>query len=124
MARGQQSQPREPVASFFEGERQELRWRYAYRPEFVPLLMEYVGAQQGMHILEVGCGTGFLSRLLAQTLADVRVVGLEPNEKSLNLGHQLLERQKLTNVVLQHGAAYPMPFPDEAFDLVTSQTLL
>ena len=124
MARGQQSQPRKPVTDFFEGERLELTWRYAYRPEFVPLLMEYVGAQPGMHILEVGCGTGFLSRLLTQTLADVRVVGLEPGEKSLNLGRQLLERQKLTNVELQHGEAYPIPFPDEAFDLVTSQTLL
>ena len=124
MTRGQQPQPREPLTDFFEGERLELTWRYAYRPEFVPLLMAYVGAQPGMHILEVGCGTGFLSRLIAQTLAEVRIVGLDPNEKSLNLGRQLLEKDKLTNVELQHGTAYPIPFPDEAFDLVTSHTLL
>ena len=124
MTHGQQTQPREPVTDFFEGERQELTWRYAYRPEFVPLLMAYMGAQPGMHILEVGCGTGFLSRLLAQTLTDVRIVGLDPGEKALNLGRQLLERHHLTNVELQYGAAYPIPFPDNTFDLVTSQTLL
>ena len=124
MTRGHQPQVREPLTDFFEGERLELTWRYAYRPEFVPLLMDYVGAQPGMHILEVGCGTGFLSRLMAQTLAGVRIVGLDPNETSLNLGRQLLERHKLTNVELQPGAAYPIPFPDATFNLVTSQTLL
>ena len=62
--------------------------------------------------------------MFAQNLADVRIVGLDPGEKALNLGRQLLERHQLTNVELQYAAAYPIPFPDNTFDLVTSQTLL
>jgi ubiquinone/menaquinone biosynthesis C-methylase UbiE len=113
------------VTGFFEGERLELTWRYAYRPEFVPLLMDYLGARPGMRILDVGCGTGFLARLLAQTLNAVQVVGLDADEKMLDLAHQMLEGERLTGQVeLRQGDAYQLPFPDETFDLVTSQTLL
>ena len=114
-----------PVTGFFEGERLELTWRYAYRPEFVPLLMDYLGARSGMCILDVGCGTGFLARLLARTLNAVQVVGIDADEKMLDLAHQLLEREGLAGQVeLRQGDAYQLPFPDETFDLVTSQTLL
>ncbi len=114
-----------PVTGFFEGERLELTWRYAYRPEFVPLLMEYLGAQAGMRILEVGCGTGFLARLLARTLEDVQVTGVEVDGQMLDLACQMLAREGLADrVALRQGDAYRLPFPDETFDLVTSHTLL
>lgn len=114
-----------PVPGFFEGEHLELIWRYAYQPEFVPRLMEYLGARPGMRILEVGCGTGFLARLLARTLEDVQMVGLDADAKMLDLAHRMLEREGLAGQVgLHQGDAYQLPFPDETFDLVTSQTLL
>lgn len=118
-------QPPPPVTGFFEGERLELTWRYAYRPEFIPLLMDYLGARPGMSILDTGCGTGFLARLLARTLAGVQVVGLEVDEKMLALAHQMLEREGLTTQVeLREGDAYQIPYPDETFDLATSHSLL
>jgi len=114
-----------PVTSYFEGERLELSWRYAYRPEFVPLLMEYLGARPGMRIMDVGCGSGFLARLLARSLDDVQVVGLDVDEKMLGLARQMLEQEGLTDQVeLRKGNAYELPIPDGTFDLVTSQTLL
>ena len=114
-----------PVSDLFEGERLELTWRYAYRPEFVPLLMGYLGAQDGMSILDAGCGSGFLSRLLARTLSDVRVIGLDADEKMLALAGQMLAREGLNDrVTLREGDAYHLPFADETFDLVTSHTLL
>lgn len=103
----------------------ELTWRYAYQPEFVPLLMDYLGVRPGMRILDVGCGSGFLSRTLARTLDDVQVVGLDVDEKLLDLAHQMLGREGLIDrVELRQGNAYQIPYPDETFDLVTSQTLL
>ena len=35
-----------PVDGYFKGENLELTWRYAYRPEFVPLLLDYLGVQK------------------------------------------------------------------------------
>lgn len=119
-----------PVSGFFEGERLELAWRYAYRPEFVPLLLEYLGARPGTRILDVGCGSGFLSRLLARSLEGVQVVGLDADEKMLDLARQMLAREKrerkglAAQVDLRPGDAYQIPFPDDTFDLVTSQTVL
>lgn len=119
------SEPQTPIVGYFEGERLELIWRYAYRPEFVPLLIEYLGARPGTHILDAGCGTGFLSRLLAKALENVQVKGVDTDQKLLGLGHQMVEREKLSkNVKLSEGNAYQLPFPDETFDLVTSHTLL
>ena len=114
-----------PVSGYFEGERLELAWRYAYRPEFIPLLMNYLGANNGMSILDVGCGSGFLSRLLAKTLSDVQIIGLDADEKMLSLAEQMLARDGVSvQVTLQKGDAYHLPFADETFDLVTSHTLL
>lgn len=125
MTRNTQSQPPTPVTGYWEAESLELGWRHTYRPEFVPLLMDYLGAGPGMRILDVGCGTGFLARLLARTLDDVQVVGLDADEKMLDLARHMLEREGLTDrVELQQGDAYQLPFSDETFDLVTSQTLL
>ncbi len=120
-----QKYTRTPIRGYFAGERLELNWRYAYRPEFVPLLMNYLGAKNGMSILDAGCGSGFLSRLLAKTLSDVQIVGLDADEKMLSLAEQMLLRDGLREqVTLQKGDTYHLPFADETFDLVTSQTLL
>ena len=82
-------------AGYFQGERQEMALRYAYRPEFVPLLLDYLGARPGTHILEAGCGSGFLARLLARTLADVQLVALDTDGEMLNIARQLQAREKL-----------------------------
>ncbi len=125
MADKKSSGPQEAFSELFEGERLELIWRYAYRPEFQPLLISYLAATQGMKILESGCGTGFLSRLLVKNLEDVHITAVDLDEKLLELGREMANREKLSDKIkFQKGDAYKLPFPDESFDLVTSQTLL
>ncbi len=119
------TQPAESVSGYFEGEGLELAWRFAYRAEHILLLMEYLGAGSGMRILDVGCGTGFLSRLLAETYHDVQVVGVDLDRTLLEMGRELLKREQLSRrVELREADAYQLPFPSATFDLVTSHTLL
>lgn len=114
-----------PVEGYFEGERLELMWRYVYRPEFIPLLKTYIGVESGMNILDIGCGTGFFSRFLAKHVKNLRIVGLERDEKLIDIGQDMVAREGLINdVEIMKGDAYKLPFPDETFDMVTSQTLL
>ena len=123
--RTKSTQPPAPVTGYFEGERLELNWRDAYRPEFIPLLMAYLGVRPGMRILDAGCGTGFLARLLARALADVQIVGLDADHKMLVLAQQMLAREELAAQVELHlGDTYQLPYPAETFDLVTSHTVL
>ena len=110
---------------YFEGDWMELSSRYAYRPEYLPLLVDYLGVAPGMRVLEVGCGTGFLARLLARTLDGLQIIGLDADDHLLDLARPLIARDLVSlQVELCEGDAYHLPFSDETFDLVTSQTLL
>lgn len=112
-------------AGYWKGDRLELGLRYTYRPDFVPTLMDYLGARPGTHILEVGCGTGFLTRLIARTLNNVNIIGIDTDDEMLTLAEQLVARDGLSGrIVLGHGDVARLPFPDNSFDLVTSQRLL
>jgi ubiquinone/menaquinone biosynthesis C-methylase UbiE len=112
-------------AGYFQGKRQEIALRYTYRPEFVPLLLEYLGAKPGTRILETGCGSGFFSRLLARTLPDVQLLALDTDGEMLNIARQMKEREGLSgSIQLGYGDAFQLPFPDNSFDLVTSHRLL
>jgi len=112
-------------SGYFQGERMELGLRYAYRPELLPLLMNYLGAEPGMSILEVGCGSGYLSRLLTQTLPEVQVQGLDYDANLLSIAKEMQAQDDLKgNIYWSRGNAFHLPFPDERFDLVTSHRLL
>ena len=103
----------------------ELGLRYTYRPEYVPLLLDYLGARANSRILEVGCGSGFVSRLLAGNLEQVEVIGLDTDPETLELAGQMVERDGLEEkITLGQGEAGRLPFPDGTFDLVTSHRLL
>ncbi len=125
MGDGQENPLETATSGYFEGERLELLWRYAYRPEFVPLLMDYLGVQPQSQVLDIGCGTGFLSRLIARSVGGAQVTGLDTDSASLELGRELIVAENLgAQVKLISGSAYELPFPDEHFDTITSQTLL
>ena len=110
---------------YFKGASQEMELRYAYRPEFVPLLIQYLGVKPGMHILEAGCGSGFLSRLIVRTVADVKLVALDTDGEMLSVARRLQEQEGLHgHIQLGYGDAFHLPFPDDCFDHVTSQRLL
>ena len=119
--------PSTPVTDFFEGERLELMWRYAYRPEFIPLLLDYLGAQSGTSILDVGCGSGFLTRILAHNLDDAQIMGLDADKKMLDTARHMVERESPASaspIKFRQGNTYHLPFTNNTFDLVTSHTLL
>lgn len=125
MARESNGVPSAPAAGRWQGETLELGWQYAYRPEFIPLFHSYLGAAPGLQILEVGTGSSFLGRLLARSLESVTVAAVDADEKLLATARQQVEIDGLEDTVhLIGGNAYSLPFPDESFDLATSQTLL
>jgi len=119
------SQAETARSGFWTGKRLESGLRYAYRSEFLPLLLEYVGAKAGDRILEVGCGTGFLARLLAQAFPDAQVIGLDTDGALLEVADQLAASQALMNqLTFSQGDTLHLPFADNSFNLVTSHRLL
>ena len=68
------------------------------------------------HVLEVGCGTGVLTRVLASEPNVGAVVGVDVAPSLLSRARNLAE--DLTNVTFQEADARVLPFEDESFDVV------
>ncbi len=76
---------------------------------------------RGLHILEVGAGTGRDSAQLARLGARVQV--LDFADSSLRIVSELKSSEKLDNLTLVRGDAFNAPFPDGTFDIVFHQGL-
>ena len=74
------------------------------------------------HVLEVGCGTGVLTRVLAREPNVGAVVGVEVAPSLLSRASDLAE--DLTNVTFQEADARVLPFEDESFDVVVFDSTL
>jgi 2-polyprenyl-6-hydroxyphenyl methylase/3-demethylubiquinone-9 3-methyltransferase len=70
-------------------------------------------------VLDIGCGAGFFSNVLAKN--DHRVTGIDLSEKSLETARKYDETKKVTYL---QGNAYSLPFPDASFDAVCALDIL
>jgi len=76
--------------------------------------LERGGLRPGMHVLDVGTGTGLLAREIAHALGSAGlVVGLDPSWQMMHAGR----RQAIIPFV--QGVGERLPFPDTHFDFVT-----
>lgn len=97
----------------------------AYEAQFVPvlfdqwsrLLVDAAGISAGQAALDVACGTGVVTREVADRLAGTgTVVGVDLNEAMLAVARRLRP-----DLDWRQGDAARLPFPDETFDVVLCQ---
>ena len=69
-------------------------------------------------LLDLGCGSGIYSRSLAQKLNRGTMVGLDLSVPMLNYASSRARSEGLENLLLIHGNALDLPFPDNEFDAV------
>jgi SAM-dependent methyltransferase len=91
----------------------------AYFGAFAEGLTRLVPPWPGERALDVACGTGVVTRLLAERVGPGgHIVGLDLDAGMLTVARRLLDAP---NVAWQEASALAMPFADGAFDLVTCQ---
>jgi len=106
--------------------RLELRARaedeVAVRDEYVRLL----GVAPGERVLDVGCGSGAVTRTLAQRVAPGGcAVGVDMSPALLKVARELADEAGLGELVeLKEGDCRALPFPDGSFDAVLAATTL
>jgi len=85
------------------------------------LLIEKIGAVEGLRILDVGCGDGVLATRLASLGAGM--TGLDANKVMLDAAR---ERTRQAGVLLElvQGDAEHLPFDDRSFDVIVSVAAL
>lgn len=84
-------------------------------------LARLAGVQAGHHILDLGCGVGGPSRLLAAEFG-CRVTGIDLMEEFVELATQLTQKLGLEErVVFRQGNMLSLPFSLASFDVAWSQ---
>lgn len=116
-----------PTANHEEQLRQEFnRWAEAGRgdgmeqdhlPIVLPMLA-MMNVQQNAAILDVGCGTGWLCRLLAQGVPQGRVLGLDVSDEMIRQAQAL--SVDMSNLTFTIGGTDPMPCEDNLFTRAVS----
>ncbi len=80
-------------------------------------LMALSGAQEGDRILDVGCGTGYLTRRAAHAVGPTgRVVGVDPSAPVIEYARRVSPRHCDFHVA----GGEAVPEPDASFDVVVS----
>jgi ubiquinone/menaquinone biosynthesis C-methylase UbiE len=75
-------------------------------------------------VLDVGCGSGSMSRLIARSFPQAEVVGVDVREQYLDFARARAREEGIRNLRFQSGDVFALPFPDASFDLVWSKYLL
>jgi ubiquinone/menaquinone biosynthesis C-methylase UbiE len=106
----------DPAAARYDAWYRTPRGAWIGEREF-DLLHHALSPRSGETLLDVGCGTGYFTRLFAQR-TDVQVVGLDPN-----LDWLVFARDAGTPECVA-GRAERLPFRDASFDLAIAVTSL
>lgn len=85
--------------------------------QWAPRLADAAQVKPGQRVLDVACGTGILAREFAQRVGrGGYVAGLDPNPGMLAVAKEIAPE-----VDWWQGTAEEIPFPDQSFDVVSSQ---
>jgi ubiquinone/menaquinone biosynthesis C-methylase UbiE len=82
-----------------------------------PAAFKIIGDVRGKHVLDLSCGEGYNTRLLAR--GGAKVVGVDFSEKMIGLARQSEKRQKLGISYYVSDAADLSRFESKCFDVVT-----
>ena len=96
---------------------------YLCSKDLRPIIRGYLGVRETMQILDVACGSGFFTRLLAEGITVGKVCGMDIDSGHIQEAHGYSEKAGLTDrTEFLTGDACDLPFEDNAFDIVTSHT--
>jgi SAM-dependent methyltransferase len=92
-------------------------FRISFEKEY-NTLVEAMNITNSESVLDVACGPGMYARPLAKKLTNGTVVGLDISMPMLNYASAKSEKEGLDNLLLIHGSAKDLPFPEYEFDVV------
>lgn len=100
--------------------------RYMAPPAGTPYPLEYayhlLGDVRGRRVLDIGCGSGMNSLLLARRGADV--VGVDISASLIQVARQRLAANGTTGAAFVVGSAHDLPLPDASVDVVFGIAIL
>lgn len=80
-------------------------------------LLQEAKIQPGQRVLDLGCGTGLLTRMVKQSTPEAQVTGLDGDEEVLKIAR---DKSHGTDIQWDHALAFNMPYQDNSFDVAVS----
>lgn len=106
------------------GVKPEVRWMDEtplWSAPFGLKLLEVIRMEGASNVLDIGFGFGFpLIEIALRMRPGTRLVGIDPWDLAHQKAKQKINALKLTNIELLQTTAETIPFPNETFDLITS----
>jgi len=91
---------------------------------FGRVVLPLMDLPQGGRVLDVGCGYGGLSLLLAEQRPDLHLTGVDPERGVLESAAQSAASLEPGNLTFVQGEGQRLPSGDDRFDAVVCQTVL
>lgn len=110
----------------FKASELETGRTYLWREEFLPLLYRYLEIRPRQTIVDVGCGTGAFSRLLARGIRyRGKIIGVDRNNRLLSVARRISKEKGINKIIsFKEGRAESIPLKDNFADRVVCQMVL
>ena len=86
--------------------------------------LRYLPISPADRVLDVGCGSGSMSRLIARSFPGAEVVGVDLRQQYLDFARARASAEGIRNLTFRHADVFALPFADASFDVVWTKYLL
>lgn len=94
-----------------------------FEPEITREL-ELMGLKKGMRVLDAGCGTGAITRMIARMVAPGEVHGRDIDPVFIEAAKKFAEEEDFTNIQFDLGNIDNLEFDDDSFDAAYCRLVL
>lgn len=84
-----------------------------------PLFLEWLNPKDGQTWIDIGCGTGELTALIADKYSPAQLTGIDPSEGYINFA-----KERIKSANLEVGNALEIELPDNSIDMAVSGLVL
>jgi ubiquinone/menaquinone biosynthesis C-methylase UbiE len=104
----------------------EKRSQYPDQVKINNFLKDFISPKSGEHLLEIGSGSGVVSRLVATNLLpNGKLVGIELSSEIVSLAYKYITKESIKKVLkYKEGNAMDLPFDNNLFDGAFAARLL
>jgi ubiquinone/menaquinone biosynthesis C-methylase UbiE len=107
------------VAEFSSSADKYDRFMGRYTKSLAPALADAAGVTAGMNVLDVGCGPGGLTSVLADRVGAANVAAIDPAAQFV-----AATQERIPDADVREGVAEALPWPDESFDATLSSLVV
>ena len=87
-------------------------------------ILQFLQVSDGMRILDLGCGSGYLAFPMAKNNPDIEVIGLDIVSDTLRANRSRANKEGIKNLTFVSYDGIDFPFEDDSFDLVVTRYAL